>query len=590
MKRRMKKLLALLLCSATLLTACGSPGDAGSSAGGSDSGSSAGTESSESDGGGSGQENNSESKETTTLTFYSMFAGSNLDDAEWFRKLIREKFNIELDVAAGNGDDSVIQAFLASGELTDITAFRDAQSYQAAAQGGMLINLDDYKDKLPNLYENPDYEAAIAHTRDLYGGLYAMPTQIGENGGLFAVPQMRWDLYQQLGRPKIETPEDLLTVLKQMQELEPVSREGANTYGFQLWNDWDGDVMLGFMMGLWMLPTGYYATGPGGICEIKADGSGAPKGMFDEDSHYMEGIRFMFQANQMGLIDPDSASQNEEAMNSKIMNGGALFTGYDSVKYGDTESAEGFYGLATVLPEYFQCVANADRPVGYRWRYGISSKCKNVDKALELLNWYYGPEGINTILNGPEGVLWEWKDGKQVATQTYLDQGRTSVLAEGGTVSNASSFWGVTGYNHNYKINPESGQTYRLKDTDPDFRPQAADAMKADWQSVYGEYSAMYDYVAEADGGKHLIRLNSIGDFIEPKPDEMDSITKQIDAIVIPAQWQAIFAKDEAEFNAIIDQARADAEALGYSRVVEDETARWEAAKKIAENYGVKVD
>ena len=37
-------------------------------------------------------------------------------------------------------------------------------------------------------------------------------------------------------------------------------------------------------------------------------------------------------------------------------------------------------------------------------------------------------------------------------------------------------------------------------------------------------------------------------------------------------------------------RSRADAEALGYSRVVEDETARWEAAKKIAENYGVKVD
>ena len=45
-------------------------------------------------------------------------------------------------------------------------------------------------------------------------------------------PYLRWDLYAQLGYPKIDTIEDLLPILKQMQELSPTNEDGEPVYAF----------------------------------------------------------------------------------------------------------------------------------------------------------------------------------------------------------------------------------------------------------------------------------------------------------------------------------------------------------------------
>ena len=55
---------------------------------------------------------------------------------------------------------------------------------------------------------------------------------------------MRWDLYEKIGMPEIESPEDLLHVLKRMQEVEPTSESGMPTYGFAYGPIWDGNMVM----------------------------------------------------------------------------------------------------------------------------------------------------------------------------------------------------------------------------------------------------------------------------------------------------------------------------------------------------------
>ena len=97
------------------------------------------------------------------------------------------------------------------------------------------------------------FESAI---RDLNGsvsqpGIYAIPSEVSLNSPQTPMedpdpiygPYVRWDLYKKLGYPKMDTLEDLLPVLKQMQELEPTVGNGDRTYAFSFFKDWDSNLM-----------------------------------------------------------------------------------------------------------------------------------------------------------------------------------------------------------------------------------------------------------------------------------------------------------------------------------------------------------
>ena len=164
-------------------------------------------------------ENNSNS-EITELSFYSGWGSSTLDDAQWFTDILAEELGIKLEVALGNGDKSVFSTLLASGELTDVTGLRGNTPYTSAANGDMLLNLDDYKDQLPNIFNNSILEPSLNRTRALTedGGLYGLPLLTGEQSGVYITPKINWSTYYQLGCPEVETEDDFLNVLKQMQE------------------------------------------------------------------------------------------------------------------------------------------------------------------------------------------------------------------------------------------------------------------------------------------------------------------------------------------------------------------------------------
>ena len=133
-------------------------------------------------------------------------------------------------------------------------------------------------------------------------------------------PYVRWDAYKAIGYPEIKDLDGLLDVMKQMQEAVPTSDSGKPTYAMSFFKDWDGNMMNNAKQ-----PTCYYGYDELGFVLAKADGSDY-QDITDSDSIYMDVLEFFYKANQMGLVDPESTTQNYDTMYSKYQDGQILFS------------------------------------------------------------------------------------------------------------------------------------------------------------------------------------------------------------------------------------------------------------------------
>lgn len=57
----------------------------------------------------------------------------------------------------------------------------------------------------------------------------------------------------------------------------------------------------------------------------KVDGSEI-QSVIDSDSMYVRALKFLFEANQKGLIDPESTTQNFDTLQTKFRNGDVLYS------------------------------------------------------------------------------------------------------------------------------------------------------------------------------------------------------------------------------------------------------------------------
>lgn len=131
---------------------------------------------------------------------------------------------------------------------------------------------------------------------------------------------LRWDAYKAVGYPEINTLEDLLPVLKQMQEAVPTSDSGKQTYAFSLFKDWDGNLMNNAKPA-----AAFYGYDELGFVLAKADGSDY-KSFIEDGSPYIRSLKFLFNANQMGLVDPESTTQNYDQLFAKYQDGQILYS------------------------------------------------------------------------------------------------------------------------------------------------------------------------------------------------------------------------------------------------------------------------
>jgi putative aldouronate transport system substrate-binding protein len=533
-----------------------------------------------------------------TVDVFTMLGNSSGVQTGWFGKEVRDRFNIVIRLIATNtdGGEAKFATLQASGNLGDLVIFgnNDAK-YLDSISGGLLLDmekgglLEKYGQEIVRNYPKVLEKARVNSGMgvSVYGLGYSaadMPSGPSEGEDMSWGPDLRWDLYARLGYPKLETLEDYLPVLKQMQNLEPRSESGWPTYGFSLWSDWDSDKMC--LAKQYCNVYGYDETdgfNPYGYALVSAS-TDEYQGLLDPGGYYIKCLKLYFNANQMGLLDPDSISQKYEDANSKLKDGQVLFSWFpwmDNIYNTLDRQAQGKgFRLVPFSEEVVYSVGY--NPYGGDRLLSIGANAKYPERILQLINWMYSPEGFQTIKAGPRGLTWDLDaNGKPYLTDygmRALPNNPEPVPEEygGGTFKDGQNQMNIDPVQMT-AINPATGEAYDYH-LWSSYLKCSPTKLVLDWRSKMGvltskEYFLKNNRIAIAVPVFTGSAPRPMGKTLEQKKGQVATVIKQY-------SWKIIFAKDLAEYDTLLNEMIMKAKTLGY-----DDILQWniEQAKEIFE-------
>ena len=569
-----RKMISLVLCAAMAMSALAgcSSGDSGSST---SSGSATATSGSDT--------GSSKYEDFITVDVFDGQANYQGTQSGWFAQLVKEKFNMELNIIAPNvagGGDTLFQTRSAAGDLGDlILTNADGGRLQNLVTAGLVMDMTDLLADAENVHR---YDTAIESTNSLVeeDGIYAIPSEVSSNAPTEAGesleptfgPYVRWDADKAIGYPEIKDLDGLLDVMKQMQEAVPTSDSGKPTYAMSFFKDWDGNMMNNAKQ-----PTCYYGYDELGFVLAKADGSDY-QDITDSDSIYMDVLEFFYKANQMGLVDPESTTQNYDTMYSKYQDGQILFSFWPwlgQAAYNTTEhKAEGKGFMLADIDNMqifsYGCIPNGNAKNCIM----IGSKAEDPQRLADFIDWLYSPEGIMASASqtgstaGPEGLTWEMQDGQPVLTefgQEALNGNDPTVPDEwgGGSWSDGVSQLNYTAVNKK-DINPDNGFTYDYTLWDS-VLSQNNSALDLDWQEHMGAQTTM-EYL---ENNNKIIVAPGSG-FAAPEEDsQITTLRGQCRTTIVDTSWQMIFASNDEEFQSLQKQMQDTLEGLDYQTVLD---------------------
>lgn len=518
--------------------------------------------------------------ETITIDVYNGLANYMGMQEGWFAKIVRDKFNMELNIiapnVAGNGD-TLYQTRTAAGDLGDLIIVDNGQQYNELVEAGLLTDASEYYETMENVQR---FDAAVQNLNKDADGLYGFPTSVSTlkatdpSEGLDPTfdAYVRWDLYGEQGYPEIGTLEDLLPVIQKMQEDNPTTDSGKKVYGFSLFSDWDGNMMNAGKQ----LVT-YYGYDESGFVLAKADGSDY-QSILDSDSEYIRALKFYFEANQMGLVDPESTTQNYDTLFAKFQEGQVLFSWWPwlgQAAFNTTTNLTEGKGFMLAPIQDQKIFSYGAEVYGGKQFIGIGSNAEDPERIAAFIDWLYSSEGVlanssqTSGSSGPEGLTWEMKDGEPVLTEF----GKQALLDGDGDVpeeyGGGSYKDGVSALNVNtvlpIDINPDTGFPYAYTMWES-YQNETTDPVKEDWSKNMGSAESTIGYLEEND----QLLVAPGASYVAPEDSsEISTLRNQAKATIIEYSWRMVFAKDEAEFDQLLKEMQETADGLGYQTVLE---------------------
>lgn len=519
-------------------------------------------------------------EETITIDVYDGLANYMGIQEGWFAKLVKDKFNMELNIiapnVAGNGD-TLYQTRTAAGDLGDLIIVDNGQQYNELVEAGLLLDASEYYKNMPNVSR---FNEAVEHMNQESGGIYGFPTSVSSlsattpSEGLDPTfgAYMRWDLYGNQGYPEVNTLEDLLPVVKKMQEDNPTTESGKKVYGFSLFSDWDGNMMNAAKQ----LVT-YYGYDELGFVLAKADGS-EYQSILDSDSEYIRALKFYYEANQQGLVDPESTTQNYDTLFAKFQDGQVLFSWWPwlgQAAYNTQTNLDAGKGFMMVPIQDQTIFSYGSEVYGGKQFIGIGSKAEDPERISQFIDWLYSAEGVlanssqTSGSSGPEGLTWEMVDGEPVLTdfgkQALLD-GNGDVPEEygGGTYKD-----GVSALNVNtilpIDINPETGVSYSYTMWES-YQKDNTNPVISDWSEQMGGATTTIQYLEDND----QLSVAPGASYVAPEDSsEISTLRNQVKSTIVEYSWKMVFAKDNNEFDKLLKEMQETADGLGYQTVLE---------------------
>jgi len=522
------------------------------------------------------EKTDSEGRELYKIDVYTQLGNYAGRQVGWFAKIVKEKFNMELNIIPTA--DGVYQTRMASGKLGDLILFgSDGAQFIDAIEANML--LDWYQGDLLEKY-GPDIKKnisrALQQNADVFGGgtkCYGFGYDVSSSAeyvdAAFYHPDIRFDLYQKIGSPKIPSLMGYLDTLKKMVDIAPTSDSGLPAYAISLFKDWDGDLVMSVKcMGA------FYGYDEFGFTLYHAE-TNTTHPVLDDSSMYIQGLKFFNRAKQMGILDPDSATQTFSDLVEKYADGRvywSIFSWLGPSNYNTSERLAQGKGMFAVAAADQKNIVYGTSIYGKERIWSIGSKAKRPERIMELINWLCTPEGVMTDRWGPQGVTWDYDENNKayltplgVEVQDGNKKAQMPQSAGGGQYVDGENKMNNTTFTMN-DINPVTGERYNKDFWSSELNRVTNPARKA-WQEAMGAMTE--DEYLEKGKFKSLVVAS---DYVKPKrSDELEQKYVQVSNAIKNGSWRAIYAENDVEFDRILREMVTQAKAFGY-----DECVKWD--------------
>jgi hypothetical protein len=486
-----------------------------------------------------------------------------------------------------NYSDEQLKVLLAGGDIGDILCV-DSSYIKPMIEGDNVIALDDYlasgKSNITQFYPKRVEFSKKFFSNDT-GKVYFLPASAGKGGhgqNIWNGYVVRWDYYKELGFPEIKDNASYLKVLSDMQKKHPTTEDGKKTYGMACFNDWPG------LWGWWYnqcFTKGFYNWGPGGYV-YTVDNGDIVNNYMDPNSPLWMTLKMAYDANKLGLFDPDSFTMKNADMAAKSKAGQYLGSGvnwwvgsfYTDQQAKDPASLAGYAIIPT--DGTYACAGNGTEVGQTNKLIAITKNCKYPDRAKDFVNFLFSPECARLFNSGIQGKDWDIVDGKPILKEETIalaNTGGDTWAKKGVNNGSLGNFFRLSGND----IVPSDGGPASLWSDPRIFVKQNTPVDK--------EFSAKYGVTYPYEAYEKKIKDGTMKDFtalpqdvpnaLPIATDDIKRIDAKLDDIMMKALPKAVLAKSEAEYLEVQKQVFADLKAAGAEQSQEWWFGEWAKAK-----------
>ncbi len=516
-----------------------------------------------------------------TFEIYDVAANYQGMQTGWFGKIVKDKFNIELNIIAPQvAGDAIFQTRASSGNLGDIVIL-DATQFNDCLEAGLIKDISDKITGSENLMKFSKQLETFnkALPNNAAGKYYGIPTEMMDTSPtsvtaerIYSLPQLRWDLYNKIGAPEIKNLDDLLNAFVEIRKVHPTNEKGDPAYPLSLWPDWDGgDGMIGIANVVQL--TTWYGDKIKGSAVLRPDNTFYP--LTAKDGAYYKMLKFLNKGKRMGVVDPDSGTQDWNSVCAKISNGQVDFIWYTwEIGFWNTtaryQDGTAFCFIPVQDQNYY---TDSDAYFGSGRVFGVGA---NVDPAkyeriMKFLDWYASPEGCQYQHIGLEGFNYKkLANGKyeQMNDNALMDNLPVPAEFGGGGYSdgnNAINQWICK----SECTNPITGEIYAPQYW-ASYKEKNMTQMRKDWEAKYNASDA----TNWMEKNNKLVVSPSVSVSLPSDTPDISVIRNQVNQAVCDASWRMIFAKNDAEFDKMWDELAAEVKGFGFDDLYKFDTEK----------------
>jgi len=494
-----------------------------------------------------------------SFTMYSHYNGSDFPvwESTPAGKWLSENKDVKIKMITANGAaDQKLASMISSDDLPDVIwADKNHPIMEKLIQEGKVIAYDEYLDKYPNLKTWMGDNLNMLRSED--GKLYKFPNWYSGNPSGNAGYVINKKIYEELGSPKLETTDDLYNYLVQVKE-----KYDGKIIPFEPHRAVDSQ-------GLGVLYTAFGEGMDAQYTFLHQSVRAVPKGdkltSLYTDPVFRESAKYISKLFREKLIDQDAFTHTQDMVKEKVLNGRvAVFAGASPTDYAAEAHREmikndpnsGYFMIWPIRKEGLdknKIYPGTYTTLGWNASY-ISASAENPEEIFAFLDWFTGPEGQNLIFFGPEGQYWDGFDenGMPNFTDAYDQDAVTKTELDNVPIT----INGNTGY-----INPA-----KMK-----YQTQVP-VEEQDWLS---RYQSSITWKTQFDVTQ-FINLDP------PTDSDLGIIKTKLDDLHLKVYADVMTnSKSDEDVDKILDKAEADAQKIGYDKLLEFRTQKWQENVKL---------